>query len=141
MSFPGEWVAGGVVLLVLFLILAGMVTRNERRMAELLQRALRRTRRAQRQVTFVKQAAASGALQGPQGIPGIQGPPGLNTLHYADLWVDMNGNDITGNGSFGAPFATIAKANAIAQLGSPATNPSLPFGWPGVALPDHPTIV
>lgn len=42
-------------------------------------------------------------------------------LHYADLWVDMSGNDTTGNGAFGAPFATIGQALTVAQADSPAT--------------------
>lgn len=49
-------------------------------------------------------------VSGPQGISGQTGIHTPNVAHYADLWVDKSGNDVTGDGTFGNPFLTIPAA-------------------------------
>ena len=59
---------------------------------------------------------------GQNGNDGSTGPTGQTNsgvIHYADLWVDKNGSDITGNGSYGNPFLTVP--TALAAMVSPST--------------------
>lgn len=57
---------------------------------------------------------------GPTGSTGATGDPGPNAIHFADLWVDKNGSDITGDGTFAEPFLTIPVALA-AMTGASTT--------------------
>lgn len=47
---------------------------------------------------------------GPTGATGATGATGPSVAHFADLWVDKNGDDVEGDGTFSNPFATISTA-------------------------------
>lgn len=86
---------------------------------------------------------ATGAT-GPIGVTGSTGPAGPNAVHYADLWVDKNGNDSTGDGTFAAPFLTIPAALAAMVGASTAKRYIIHIGTgdfnENVALPPWATL-
>src|SRR5690606_30976497 len=63
-------------------------------------------------------ATGSTGLIGPSGSAGVNNNT-IEAVHYADLWVDKNGNNDTGTGTFANPFLTIPVAlNAIVDASS-----------------------